>query len=413
MVKYTGRWGSDTRYDRRKGCLPCPVRFPFSIRPFPTSFWKRRAPKYAARPLRIVLSSGINWPCWFTSTRSGAPRHWAGASGYRAARCSTGENAGPRATFVWTTARAEAARPVFPPLDQALLKALACERVAETGQPLSRQSLSDLTARAQAALEKPISRSTVWRLLDEDALKPWRYRYWIFPRDPRFVEKAGPILDLYAGAWQGAPLGPRDYVLSADEKTSIQARVRVHPSLGPQPGRAARVEHEYARGGALQYLAAWDVRRGCVMGRCEEKTGIEAFDRLVAQVVSHPPYRTARRLFFIVDNGSSHRGEAAGRRLKNLDRRIVMVPTPVHASWLNQVEIYFSVVQRKVLTPNEFPDLEAVAARLALYEELTNRCPTPFAWKFDRDQLVELMARLEARRERLEQAAQPQPSARL
>src|SRR5712691_4564502 len=134
-------------------------------------------------------------------------------------------------------------------------KPVACELVAETRQPLSRQSLADVTARTRNALGKPISRSTVWRILDTDAIKPWRYTYGIFPRDAHFAEKAGPILDLYAGKWQGQFLGPKDHVLSADEKTSIQARLRCHPSLPPAPGRPASIENEYERGGALQYLA--------------------------------------------------------------------------------------------------------------------------------------------------------------
>jgi hypothetical protein len=285
--------------------------------------------------------------------------------------------------------------PVFPPLDHALVKAVACELVAETRQPLSRQSLAGVTARAQHALGKPISRSTVWRMLVTDAIKPWRYKYWIFPRDPRFAEKAGPILDLYAGTWQGQPLGPQDYILSADEKTSIQARHRCHPPLPPMPGRPARIEHEYERGGAVQYLAAWDVRRGYVMGRCEPTTGIEPFERLVDQVLAQEPYRSAARLFWIVDNGSSHRGEAARQRLHQRDSRILLVHTPVHASWLNQVEIYFSIIQRKVLTPNDFPDVEAIRLRLALYEELSNQSPTPFQWKFDRAKLTMLLAKIE------------------
>lgn len=90
-----------------------------------------------------------------------------------------------------------------------------------------------------------------------------------FPGAPPFAEKAGPILDLYAGLWQGQRLGPKDHVLSTDEKPSIQARSRCHPSLPPTPGHPLRIEHDYARGGALQYLAAWDVRRGYVMGGCE------------------------------------------------------------------------------------------------------------------------------------------------
>lgn len=269
--------------------------------------------------------------------------------------------------------------------------------MAETKQPLSRQSLADVRARARKVLGKPISRSTVWRMLDADAIKPWRYKYWLFPRDPHFAEKAEPILDLYAGMWQGQPLGPKDHILSADEKTSIQARIRCHPSLPPAPGRPAYIEHEYERGGALQYVAAWDVRRGYVMGRCEPTTGIAPFGRLVNQVLAEEPYRSSERLFWIVDNGSSHRGEAAKKRLRQVDSRIILVHTPVHASWLNQVEIYFSIIQRKVLTPNDFADLEAIRLRLALYEELSNQSPTPFQWKFDRTKLTALLAKIEAR----------------
>jgi hypothetical protein len=291
-----------------------------------------------------------------------------------------------------------AARPPFPPHDAAVVKAIACEAVAQTGLPLSRQSLDDLTTRAHYALGKPISRSTVWRILDGDTIKPWRYEHWIFPRDPRFAEKAGVVLDLYAGQWGGRPLGPRDHIISADEKTSIQARVRCHPGLATAPGRARRVEFEYDRGGALQYLAAWDVRRGYVMGRCEPKTGIQPFGRLVAQVMEREPYRSADRVFWVVDNGSSHRGAASVRRLAGAYGNLVLVHTPVHSSWLNQVEVYFSIVQRKVLNPNEFASLEEVQQRLRLYEELSNGAPRPFQWKFDRKKLAAFLQRLEARR---------------
>ncbi len=204
------------------------------------------------------------------------------------------------------------------------------------------------------------------------------------------------ILDLYAGLWQGERLDPEDRILSADEKTSIQARVRRHATLPPGPGRRRRVEPEYDRGGALQYLAAWDVRKGVVLGRCEATTGIGPFGRLVAQVMGRPEYRDAARVFWVVDNGSSHRGEAAKRRLIRAYPNAILVHTPVHASWLNQVEIYFSLVQRKVLTPNDFADLAAVERRLRLYEELTNRTPRPFAWRFDRAKLWAFLTRLAA-----------------
>jgi hypothetical protein len=294
--------------------------------------------------------------------------------------------------------RDEGASPSFPPRDEAIVKAIACETVAQTKLPLSRQSLADLTTRAHHALGKPISRSTVWRILDSDAIKPWRYKYWIFPRDRRFAEKAGVILDLYAGQWQGRRLGPKDQIISADEKTSIQARIRRHPSLAPAPGRSLRVEHEYRRGGALQYLAAWDVRRGYVMGRCEPKTGVVPFGRLVAQVMEREPYRSADRVFWVVDNGSSHRGETSATRLARAYGNLILVHTPVHASWLNQVEIYFSMVQRKVLAPNDFVGLEEVEERLRLYETLTNGEPRAFQWKFDREKLMAFLERLERKR---------------
>jgi hypothetical protein len=156
---------------------------------------------------------------------------------FRGVRFDVGASVGPLGDFSVADAAGQGRKPVFPPLEHALVKAMACELVAETQQPLSRQSLADVTARAHKALGKPLNRSTVWRILDTDAIKPWRYKYWIFPRDPYFAEKAGPILDLYADLWQGQPLGPKDHLLSADEKTSIQARIRCHPSLPPAPDR--------------------------------------------------------------------------------------------------------------------------------------------------------------------------------
>ncbi len=144
----------------------------------------------------------------------------------------------------------------------------------------------------------------------------------------------------------------------------------------------------------MQYLAAWDVQEGLVRGRCEAKTGIEPFGRLVTQVMEHPPYRTASRVFWVVDNGSSHRGEASVRRMLRAYPNAILVHLPVHASWLNQVEVYFSLVQRKVLTPNDFANLEEVALRLRLYEELSNRNPRPFDWRFTKYDLFKLLLRL-------------------
>jgi hypothetical protein len=107
-----------------------------------------------------------------------------------------------------------------------------------------------------------------------------------------------------------------------------------------------------------------DVHRARIFGRCETENGIAPFGRLVEQVMTRPPYNDARRVFWIVDNCSAHRGARAAERLRNLYPSLTLVHAPVHASWLNQIEIYFSIVQRKVLTPNDFPNLNAVAERL-------------------------------------------------
>jgi hypothetical protein len=239
-----------------------------------------------------------------------------------------------------------------------------------------------------------ISGATIWRWLAADAIRPWTHRSWIFPRDPDFARKAGRVLDLYARTWEHKRLRPNDYVISADEKTSIQVRCRCHPTQPPAPSRAMRVEHEYARGGALAYLAAWDVHRAKVFGRCESTTGIEPFGRLVEQVMTPQPYASARRVFWVVDNGSSHRGQASIHRLEGRWRNLRLVHLPVHASWLNQVEIYFSVVQRKVLTPNDFTDLDELADRLLAFQATYETIATPFEWKFTRVDLTRLLQRL-------------------
>ena len=157
------------------------------------------------------------------------------------------------------------------------------------------------------------------------------------------------------------------------------------------------VEHEYERGGAWAYLAAWDVHRAKVFGRCETTTGIAPVGRLVAQVMTQEPYRSARRVFWVVDNGSSHRGERARARLRATWPRLVLVHTPVHASWLNQIEIYFSIVQRKVLTPNDFASLTELEDRLLRFQAHYERAAVPFQWTFTRQDLAALLAKLTAK----------------
>lgn len=277
------------------------------------------------------------------------------------------------------------------------IKAIACELPATLGLPLSRLSTADIVREAQrSGLVATISDKTVWRWRGEDAIRPWQHRAWIFARDPQFAVKAGRILDLYARQWEGKPLQAEEFVICADEKTSIQARLRKHATLPPRPGQPARCEHEYTRGGAWAYLAALDVHRAKLFGRCEKKTGIVPFDRLVTQVMTQPPYCDARRVFWIMDNGSSHRGAPCVRRLQTAYPNLIPVHGPVHASWLNQIEIYFSIVQRKALTPNDFSSLEAVEERLLRFQDYYERIATPFEWKFTRDDLADCLKKLAA-----------------
>lgn len=286
--------------------------------------------------------------------------------------------------------------PRFTPVQVAEVAALACQLPAETGLPLSRWSCPDLAGEVvDRGIAPAISASTIRRFLATDALKPWQHQSWIFIRDPNFAAKATRVLDLYARTYDGIPLGADEYVLSSDEKTSIQARCRCHPTLAPGAARTMRVNHEYDRGGALAYLAAYDVHRARVFSHCSAKTGIMPFMTLVEQVMTQEPYASAKRVFWVVDNGSSHRGQAAIDRLTRRFPNAVMVHTPVHASWLNQVEIFFSIVQRKVVTPNDFTSLDQVEDRLTAFERRYNATARPFRWKFTPADLKDLLARIE------------------
>jgi hypothetical protein len=155
-----------------------------------------------------------------------------------------------------------------------------------------------------------------------------------------------------------------------------------------------RVEHEYDRGGALAYLAAYDVHRARLFGRCEPTTGIEPFGRLVEQVMIVEPYASARRVFWVVDNGSSHRGQASVNRLEGDWPNLRLIHLPIHASWLNQIEIVFSIIQRKVVTPNDFTDLDQITNRLAAFEDRYHTVAKPFDWRFTRDDLARLLERI-------------------
>jgi transposase len=286
------------------------------------------------------------------------------------------------------------------------VKALACQPPETRGVALSRWSSMELAAQAaQDGLVASISSSTVRRWLAADAIKPWRFRSWIFPRDPDFVVKAARVLDLYAGKWDGQWLGPDDYVISADEKSQLQALARRHRGLAPGPGRVRRVEFEYQRGGTLAYMGAYDVHGARLFGQVAAKTGIVPFMALVNEVMTTEPYASARRVFWVVDNGSSHNGAPSIARMSAAWPAAHLVHLPVHASWLNQIEVVFSVIQRKVIKPADFADLDALAERLIGFPDRYNLTARPFDWRFTRADLTDLVKRLDAHHTNPEGAA--------
>jgi hypothetical protein len=275
---------------------------------------------------------------------------------------------------------------------------------ATRGVPLSRFSRTELH---RLVIERGVtdaSASTIWRWLHDDAIKPWQTRSWIFPRDPDFACKAGRVLDLYARVFEGRRLRPDEYVICADEKSQLQALGRRHPTVPAGPGRPALCEFEYLRGGTLAYLAAWDVHHANLFDRVEPKTGIEPFGRLVEQVMTSEPYASASRVFWIVDNGSSHAGRASIARIHDAWPTARLIHLPIHASWLNQIELYFSIVQRKALTPNDFDSLEALAERLLAFGGHYRQIATQFEWTFTRSDLERVLARVEAKAARDESA---------
>src|ERR1039457_3181392 len=281
-------------------------------------------------------------------------------------------------------------------LERAEVCAMACQLPAATGVPMARWSCPELaTELAGRGLVSGISPSSVRRILAENPVKPWQYQSWIFPRDPGFAAKATVILDLYQGFYGGEPLGPGDRIVSVDAKPSIQARARCHPATPPGPARAMRVEYEYQRRGALALLAALDVHAGQVFAFTPKTTGIAPFMALMSQIMSQEPYKNAARVFVVVDNGPDHRGKAAARRLQKAHPNCIMIHTPVHASWLNQIEIFFSIVQKKVVSPNDFTSAGQLAATLQAFISRYNATATPFNWKYTAADLQRPLARVD------------------
>jgi len=277
----------------------------------------------------------------------------------------------------------------FSPLVRTQIVALACTKPADHGKPWQRWSGENL---AQVAVEKGIvpapSPSTIRRWLRQDKIKPWQYHSWQKPSDPQFVEKAIPVLDLYGQAQELA--SQEEGVCCVDEKTSIQARQRVSETKPAGPGYPVQVADRYRRMGALHLFCALMVASGVTLAGCYSRKCFSDFKGFLLELFVSALCQGLKVLHLILDNGSTHAPKQLGNWIASLDLsfEVRVYWLPKHASWLDQVEIIFSKVQRQVLTPNDFPSKVALERSLMGYFAELNRHPKPIRWTYTSAKLV-------------------------
>jgi hypothetical protein len=265
---------------------------------------------------------------------------------------------------------------------------LACTLPRDCGKPLSRWSVTELRrAVIQRGITRRISGATIKRWLRADRIKPWQYHSWQRPTDPRFLERAIPILTLYERAQTLARQG--QLIVCADEKTSIQARRACGRTTPARPGRPMHLPDRYQRQGAVQLFAGLLVHTGETMARCFERKRFVEFQHFLQMLLGSAWCRRIRSLHLILDNGSTHAPKRLPAWLTSLD-----LPFPVHlhwlpvnASWLDQIEIVFSDLQRKALTPNDFQSPDHVRERILGFLAERNRRAQPIRWTYTRQQL--------------------------
>jgi transposase len=314
-----------------------------------------------------------------------------------------------RAWPVWTTGPAAADRPLFPPEDRHKVLVLATTKPADVGVPASHWSLDDLAFQIlREAHYRDMSRSTIQRILTEADLRPHKSRYWLHSDDPHFEPKALDICRLYLDAPRLYQRG--ELVLCVDEKTSIQALERLHPTKPLQPGRPEQQEFEYLRHGTRCLLATLVVPTGQVIGSVTAQRGTWDFVRHVRDVVVRFP--EVKRFHWVMDNLNTHWTQAlcqylgklsdvwesrpplrtgAQRRafLTDPSHKHVVHYTPKHGSWLNQVEIWFGVLCRRLLRRGEFRSVEELAERiLAFMEHYNCHYAHPYEWTYTGKPLV-------------------------
>jgi hypothetical protein len=255
---------------------------------------------------------------------------------------------------------------------------LACELPDSVERSLSLWTCAELgrTLKRDGLVES-ISPQSVQRILASCKLKPWRVHHWMSPkvkRDAAFGACVRNICDLYT-----RPLGAHERVFSLDEKTSIQPRPRAHPTLPAQPdGVPVRVETEYARRGALNLLAAFDTRTGEVIGITRQRKCMVEFIELLDEIDRHTP-DSVTTVHLVCDNVITHRGKLV-RAWLAAHPRFHMHHTPVHCSWMNQIEQWFSILQRKRVGVANFASLADLAAKIGSFIAQWNEVAHPFHW---------------------------------
>jgi len=273
--------------------------------------------------------------------------------------------------------RGVGAQPVFPPAIALYLVKLACELPDTAGRSLSLWTCAELARSMKSTgVVDAISPQSVHRILAAHQLKPWRVHHWLSPKVPRdaaFRETVLDLCDLYTRT-----LEPNERVLSLDEKTSLQPRPRSYATLPAQPGLPVRIEHEYERKGALNLFAAFDTRSGEVFGICRRRKRQVEFIELLEEIDCKTA-ATITRIHLICDNVSIHRGKQVQAWLAH-HPRFALHFTPVHCSWMNQVEQWFSILQRKRFAAPNFADVAELERKVLAFILEWNEVAHPFHW---------------------------------
>jgi hypothetical protein len=255
---------------------------------------------------------------------------------------------------------------------------LACELPDDHRRSLSTWTCAELARSLRNdGIVETISPQSVQRILQSHRLKPWRIHHWLSPKVPRdkvFRQQTLEICDLYT-----RPLSPRERVLCLDEMTSLQPRTRTAATRPAKPGLVpVRIEHEYIRKGALNLSAAFDTRTGEVIGICRRRKRQVEFIELLEAIDAKMPARVTT-IHLVCDNVSTHKGKRVQAWLAR-HPRFKMHFTPVHCSWMNQVEQWFSILKRKRLTAPNFADLEDLESKLLAFINEWNDVAQPFDW---------------------------------